>query len=420
MTVNPEFLYNTDSETHLRDARHAHNFYVQHNHAFSPKVKFLYHVVFDLRDGFARNRAPNTDDYKKQIAVLAKTVDLPSFKAQVDVKQQYNRKKNVQTRIDYDEVAMTFHDDNVGITRALLEEYYRYYFRDGNKNDGNGFPLGFDPRDTYRSLNHKYGMDNFNVRSPFFGYIKIYQLSRQKWHSYTLINPLLTSWNHDTLDYSDSQIMENTMNVAYEGVLYNSGDINNQGANIGFGDQETAYDQVHSPLNTQQNTANQNIVGSEALRAGPTLNGDVPNTEQRLFNVISNNANQQSLISQLDTRNQTTGIQQILFPFTDVQNQTATVGTQAFDSRVTDSDRVAQELTDDPDLLDSVIARAVGTGALDPSQGPQSLSTLDLSEEQRETLGNQVIAGARANNTKIIRAASIAIQNKNQRNQGIV
>jgi len=295
----------------------------------------------------------------------------------------------------------------------MLEEYYRFYFKDGNKNDGNGFPLGFNPRDKYRELGDKYGMDN-ELSVPFFYYIKIFQLARQKWYSYTLVNPILTSWSHDTLDYSDSQVMENSMNVAYEGVLYNFGDVN---TDIGFGDQETAYDQVHSPLNTQQNVFNQTVIGSEALRAGPGLISSIPNTEQRLFGVLSNNPNQQSSISQLDTQNRTTGLQQLLFPFTDIQNQSSIVTSQSSVNGTRDNDRIARELENDPALLDSVIARSVGTGALDPSQGPQSLNIPDLSEEERENLGDQVINAVRENNPKVVNAASTAIQNKNQRNQ---
>lgn len=411
VTVNPEFLFNRNDELHLRDARHAHNFYVQHNHAFSPKVKFLYHVVFDLKDEFVRQRAANTNQYKKQIAVLAKSVDLPAFKAQVDVKQQYNRKKNVQTRIDYDEISMKFHDDNVGITRALLEEYYRYYFMDGNKNDGRGFPLGFASRDTYRRLSHKYGMDNNNVRSPFFGYIKIFQLSRQKWHSYTLINPILTSWGHDTLDYSDSQTMENSMSVAYEGVLYNFGDINENGDPAGFADQETAYDQIHSPLDTVESTYGQGIIGSEAERFSPRLvELYTPPGQESLFNIIKSTSAESTSISQFNTSSDT-GIQQILFPFTDTRNL-STSSTLATTRRSFDSDAIIQKLENDPDLLDSLVSKAIGTGLLSSDQGPFDIGT-SLSESERNAAEQQIIDRINSNDKKIIILANSAIQSRN-------
>ena len=111
------------TEIHLRDARHAHQFYTSNQHSFTPKVKFLYHVVFVL-SATAETFANRTRTFDKEIGVLCKSADLPSFRASVETKQQYNRKKNVQTRLDYDPVTFRFHDDNAGATRSLFEEYY--------------------------------------------------------------------------------------------------------------------------------------------------------------------------------------------------------------------------------------------------------------------------------------------------------
>ena len=64
--------------------------------------------------------------------MLVKSIDLPSYSMQMETKHKYNRKKNVQTRLDYDPINVTFHDDNFGVTTLLWEAYYRYYFKDGN------------------------------------------------------------------------------------------------------------------------------------------------------------------------------------------------------------------------------------------------------------------------------------------------
>jgi hypothetical protein len=85
---------------------------------------------------------------KKKLGVLVKSADLPSYRISVENKQQYNRKKNVQTRIDYQDVNIVLHDDNTGITRGMLEEYYRYYFNDGNNQAFNG---AYDARDKYKN-----------------------------------------------------------------------------------------------------------------------------------------------------------------------------------------------------------------------------------------------------------------------------
>lgn len=209
------------SET-LRDYQHAHRLYTQYNFAFAPKVKFLYHIDFSINTSV---QAANTTAFSRLISVLGKTVDLPGYKVSVETKQQYNRKKNIQTRIDYDEIRIVFHDDNVGVTRSMLEEYYNHYFRDGLNKNIDGTATGYGPRDKYSNSVSRYGLDN-QSEVPFFNYIKIFQLSKQKWFGYTLINPILTAWQHDTLDYGEGGgIMENTINVAYEGVIYTHGDI---------------------------------------------------------------------------------------------------------------------------------------------------------------------------------------------------
>ena len=47
MSFKDPYLFNSSNDVHLRDARHAHQLYTEHNFALAPKTKFLYHVVFD-------------------------------------------------------------------------------------------------------------------------------------------------------------------------------------------------------------------------------------------------------------------------------------------------------------------------------------------------------------------------------------
>ena len=246
------YIFNSDLEVHLRDARHAHQIATEFGHAFTPKTKFLFHVAFQISGEVSAARLVNTSQFQKQIGVLARSADLPKFRSTVEVKNQYNRKKQIQTRVDYVEVNINFYDDNLGATRAMLEEYYRYYVRDAN-HAANG--MAFDPRDTYRNgeTYPNYGLNN-RRRTPFFEYIKIYQLSRQEWFSYTLVNPILSAWGHDQVDASDGAgIMENNVTVAYEAVIYDNGIVGEFGEPLGFGDGDTGYDQTPSPLSINPN-----------------------------------------------------------------------------------------------------------------------------------------------------------------------
>ena len=175
-TLDPYLVNISGLDVHLRDARHAHQLYSEYSHAFAPKQKFLYHVVFQLHPAVSIG-SYNSAKFQKEIGVLVKSADLPSFRATIENKQQYNRKKNAQTRIDYQDVRINLHDDNVGATRSMLEEYYRWYYADGSK-ELTGMDKAYGPRDKFDSKVPSYGLNVKNGQLvPFFQSIKIYQLS---------------------------------------------------------------------------------------------------------------------------------------------------------------------------------------------------------------------------------------------------
>jgi hypothetical protein len=72
------YLINSDSELHLRDARHAMQLFTEHGHALGPKTKFLYHVVFEYSAPL--DKIANSSAFRKEIGVLVKTIDLPKFR----------------------------------------------------------------------------------------------------------------------------------------------------------------------------------------------------------------------------------------------------------------------------------------------------------------------------------------------------
>lgn len=232
----------------LGDFRHSAYLYNTNSFRLAPKSKFLYHVVFELTPD-AQRSVPQINRYREEINMLVKSAELPKFQAQTETRNQYNRKKNFQTSIQYQPVNITFHDDNFGITTLLLEAYYRYYFKDGNYADSIS-STAYDARSTYKSsvlASNKYGYDN-GSRQPFFRRITIYQLSRQSYTGFTLVNPLITDWGHDSLDNSDSNPTANNITVAYEAAHYTRGKIED-GIPAGFGNSH--YDQTPSPITIQ-------------------------------------------------------------------------------------------------------------------------------------------------------------------------
>jgi hypothetical protein len=195
---------------------------------------------------------------------------------------QYNRKRVVQTKINYEPVNITFHDDGGDNIRELWYQYYSYYYKDpaqqyGNTPTTNGSigqvqtkqnGMSYNNRDIYeqnRTGNvNDWGfigesfMDGTSTASgkpPFFKDIQIYGFDQHKYARYILINPLITSWSHDQYDYSQSNgVMQNAMSISYETVKYYSGALGKPDANVNWPD-EAHYDNTPSALARPGSTA---------------------------------------------------------------------------------------------------------------------------------------------------------------------
>ena len=254
-------------QANLRDYQHANRLYVRDTYARAPKHGFLYFVSFNIN---SKNDI-TTPGWKKgddiTAAMLVKRIDLPKFQVATETLNQYNRKTVVQTTLKYQPISLDLHDDNSDITTNLWKTYLQYYFEDskyGNtKKPSDGNPAAFE--DT------KYGTTDFNYgfkttkKIPFFSSIDIYVLHQHKFTQYTLVNPIVTEWNHDTLDQSDgAKILANRMSVAYETVLYNSGTIS-KNSPIGFS--ATYYDTTPSPLSIGGN-GNNSLFGAGGIISG--------------------------------------------------------------------------------------------------------------------------------------------------------
>lgn len=257
----------------MADWQHAARLYTDDNFRLAPKQKFLYHVAFNLNEKVINKVVPNWDKkHGLEVNMLVKSVTMPKFDIQVETKNKYNRKKNLQTRIDYGPVNIIFHDDNQGLTTQLWAAYYQYYYRDGRYGsvDGAGNPnqtaQAYDRFNTYKGVDangDRYGLDNDSYQ-PFFNSIQITQMARKQYTTLTLVNPMIQGWDHDTLDNSVSaDPVQSTMTVVYESVFYSDGPVQTGSAPIGFGQEH--YDVSPSPIAAGNATA---LFGPSGVLAG--------------------------------------------------------------------------------------------------------------------------------------------------------
>lgn len=412
MAVVQSQYTNANSQVHLRDYRHARNLYYEYGMAFAPKTKYLYHCLFEPSPEIGNSATKNAFAFQKHIGVLVKTADLPSFRIEVDNKKQYNRIKQFQTRIDYNDINITFHDDNLGVTRALMEEYYKYYFVDGNHNvQKNALVSGpYASRDAYSETVPKYGLNN-NTTGPFFSSITLYQLSRQEFFAYTLVNPLVTQWNHGSVDASDAgSFNENTISIAYESVIYSNGEIGDDSQPVAFADPETGYDQTPSILSEP----------SKGISAGPKLLEPVEPTG---FPQASNTSIQnQTRTTQTFTENPEFNTQgnPITVPKTDTQNVSAPVtNNEPATNKSYDGSQISASLQrpfgrgplsgqDRLRARESFAAKAINSGAVD---GVSSYADFkkNYSAAERNQIIDDLAGQAAAGDQKLAGAASESI-----------
>jgi len=224
--------------------------------------------------------------------MLVKSIDLPNFQIATEVLNQYNRKKVVQHRVNYQELGVKFHDDNMGLTNQLWQEYFNYYYADSNTAT---IPGAYSRNATkaYSSIPSTYGFDASSITGePFFSYIKIYQMARHEYVCYHLHNPLVTSWNHNKLDYGQNTLRDFDMKFNYESVSYTVGNVG-QGAPEGFGD--THYSNTPSPL---QGPINSKSSPSFVSSTGASPGGVLSNVISQV-NTYQNTKSSSSPISKL-------------------------------------------------------------------------------------------------------------------------
>jgi hypothetical protein len=250
-----DFLKGFLGNNSLRDYTHASKTFTTNAFELKPRFKFLFHVSFTLNVQeipYLRGSLGNDDIMNLSLAV--KTVDLPKYNIDTETLNQYNRKRIIQKKINYEPVNLSFHDTSDDLVRKMWYLYMSYYYKDptqryldpNNTNGANGASanqqrgFGYNDRDIY--ANQRVGNVNdwgyigesFNDgassastgKPPFFRDIRIYGMDQHKFAEYVLINPLITNWSHDQYDYTQGAgIMENKMTIAYETVKYYSGAI---------------------------------------------------------------------------------------------------------------------------------------------------------------------------------------------------
>lgn len=251
------------SEGDMKDYKHAARLFTDDYMRLAPKVEFLYHVHFDINKAAARSPGGPVGWSKAEpnieVGMLVKACQVPGVTLNTETKNQYGKKTNIQTQVQYTPINITFHDDNVNLISGMWQQYFKNYYADSvfpeelkvqptysRPGQAQRNPNLASPYNTSPIQSNKVGFGiNSDFPGHFFNKISIYQLSRHNFFEYQLINPIIQSWQGPQLNSSSSQPAENQMVLIYEGIKYAQGRVGNDNPD-GFA--QLHYDKSPSPL----------------------------------------------------------------------------------------------------------------------------------------------------------------------------
>lgn len=247
-------------EPTLHDYRHAARLFSDDGQARAPKYGFLYYVQFII------NTNASANELDKNIGLFVKKIDLPKFTIKTETVNQYNRKTQVHTGLTYSPVSIEFHDDSSNITNNLWHSYYISHIADGNYKTKTNVPRQF--KDTkFSDTDYEYGMYTRKDSESFFERVDIYVFhhNTDNHTMVSLINPKITEWKHDSLTSAETKVLQNSMTLVYENVLYHT----NSGNSKIPGFVNEFYDPNQSPLKMGGNSNNDPNANEElAIRPG--------------------------------------------------------------------------------------------------------------------------------------------------------
>lgn len=224
-----KFGIGTGANFFFRDFRNAYHYRPDQD---PPRQQFNGYVNFILnRDLYAQLFADITDsELRTRLSSQVRTADMPTVEYETQTLNQYNRKKIVNTGVKYNPVTMKVVDSVSNSWLTLLMKYYTYHYMNArNKqydqtdreiDNPNNIRIGGAETqsssfkgETFKSNAYGY---NPNLTSYFFERIDYVLYHGGKAVQYSLMNPVLTSFAHNQIDYSSNEPMEFDMTFEYE------------------------------------------------------------------------------------------------------------------------------------------------------------------------------------------------------------
>ena len=195
--------------------------------------KMTYDEFAAQRNDLKGKRQGVLESIRRELAFNVKQVDGPKVNFQYDTLNQYNRKRNVYRRVDYDPINIRFLDTFNNNAIKLFQYLYELNVRDAQ----NGHP---DYRGTQNRLKnrglyhanpmisddtfvgqHNFGLKSFDRGSTYpIKSLDLFIIHGTRYNLIRFVHPKIIAMDHDVFTYEASQPVEIGMQFAYETVIY--------------------------------------------------------------------------------------------------------------------------------------------------------------------------------------------------------
>jgi len=259
------------------------------------------------------------DPSSSQLSSLVKSVTLPGMSTNIKTINSYNRNRVCNGKISFDPVSITMHDVVGGISHALWQIYYNWYYNDGLSSlslktswlssppweDLDIASLIESPFESAFGAYTSEGMNQtllkkFGYSTPMIRYlfkeIEIFQVHGGKYNKVTLFNPLISKFSHSGMSYDSSEPVDMTFEFNYEWAEYEIKNKRIDGTMRRFFEQSRVVDFVEftgprlDEMTVSDNTGNDNaVVNLQSANAAP--NTSVPTAS------VSSVGNQVDIVS---------------------------------------------------------------------------------------------------------------------------
>ena len=217
-----------DREFYLKDFRNAYHYTPSQD---PPRQQFGGFVSFVLdRDLFNTFYNDNGSDEELRIRMssLVRTADFPQIEFKTQTLNEYNRKKIINTGVEYQPVTIRVVDTASNAWLTIIMKYFAYHYMNPRNqgNQGERDLQNISNTTGAEMISSQFGAGgpfdsnkagyNINYNPHFFERIDYVLYHANKGTQYSLMNPVMTGFTHTPIDYASNELMEFTMTFQYE------------------------------------------------------------------------------------------------------------------------------------------------------------------------------------------------------------